>query len=383
MPELKDDLTRGRHAPRPTNESPRVVTFGEIMGRLEPEGALRLRQALPGRLTMTFAGTEANVAASLAMLGIEAGFVTALPKHAVADALVDRLRGLGIDTRDVLRRDEGRLGLFYVESGANQRPSVVVYDRDGATVAMTPPQAYDWGRILDGASWFHITGVTPSISKNAADVTLAAVRAARGKGLRVSCDLNFRAKLWRWDPPTPARELAGRVMREILASADTVVGNEEDAADVLGIRARDTDVASGRLAAERYVEVAETIAKQFPSVRRVAFTLRESLSASWNRWGAMLYDAGGGKAFFAPLAGGTYQPYEIRNIVDRVGAGDSFAAALIFAELTPQLCAPETAVAFAAAASCLSHSIQGDFNYSSRAEIEALMKGSGSGRVVR
>ena len=187
----------------------RVVTFGEIMGRLEPEGLLRLRQALPGRLTMTFAGTEANVAASLAMLGVEASFVTALPKHAVADALVDRLRGLGIDTGDVLRRDEGRLGLFYVESGANQRPSVVVYDRDGATVAITPPQAYDWDRILDGASWFHITGVTPSISRNAADVALAAVRAARARGLRVSCDLNFRAKLWRWDPPTRSARAGG------------------------------------------------------------------------------------------------------------------------------------------------------------------------------
>ncbi len=361
----------------------RVVTFGEIMGRLEPEGLLRLRQALPGRLVMSFAGTEANVAASLAMLGVEASFVTALPKHAIADALVDRLRGLGIDTSRVLRRDEGRLGLFYVESGANQRPSVVIYDRDGATVAITPPEAYDWDRILEGASWFHITGVTPSISKNAAAVSLAAVKAARARGLRVSCDLNFRAKLWRWDPPKPPRELAGRVMREILAFADTVVGNEEDAADVLGVRAKDTDVASGRVAAERYVEVAETIAKQIPSVRRVAFTLRESLSASWNRWGAMLYDAGGGKAYFAPLADGRYQPYEIRNIVDRVGAGDSFAAALIFSEMTPALEAPETAVAFAAAASCLCHSIQGDFNYSSRSEIEALMKGSGSGRVVR
>lgn len=365
------------------DKAARVVTFGEIMGRLEPEGVLRLRQALPGRLTMSFAGTEANVAASLAMLGVEASFVTALPKHAVADALVDRLRGLGIDTRHILRRDEGRLGLFYTEAGANQRPAVVVYDRDGAAVAITPPAAYDWDRILDGAAWFHITGVTPSISRNAADVALAAVKAAWAKGLRVSCDLNFRAKLWRWDPPTPPRELAGRVMRGILAYADTVVGNEEDASDVLGIRAKDTDVASGRLAAERYVEVAETIARQIPSVKRVAFTLRESLSASWNRWGAMLYDVAGGKAFFAPLDGGRYQPYEIRNIVDRVGAGDSFAAALIFAELTPELRAPETAVAFAAAASCLCHSIQGDFNYSSRPEIEALMKGSGSGRVVR
>jgi 2-dehydro-3-deoxygluconokinase len=323
------------------------------------------------------------VAASLAMLGVEASFVTALPRHAVADALVDRLRGLGIDTRDILRRDEGRLGLFFTEAGANQRPSVVVYDRQGATVAVTPPAAYDWDRILQGASWFHITGVTPSISRNAADVALAAVKAARARGLRVSCDLNFRARLWGWDPPTPARELAGRVMRGILAFADTVVGNEEDASDVLGIRAKDTDVSSGRLSAERYVEVAEAIVKQIPSVRRVAFTLRESLSASWNRWGAMLFDAGSGEAHFAPLSDGLYRPYEIRNIVDRVGAGDSFAAALIFAELTAELREPRTAAAFAAAASCLCHSIQGDFNYSSRSEIETLMTGSGSGRVVR
>jgi 2-dehydro-3-deoxygluconokinase len=353
------------------------------MGRVEPEGMLRLRQALPGRLTMTFAGTEANVAASLAMLGLDSRYVTALPKHAIADALVDRLRGLGIDTRFVLRRDEGRLGLFFVEAGANQRPSVVVYDRDGATVAITPASAYAWDRVFDGATWFHITGVTPSISKTAAEATLAAARAARAAGLRVSCDLNFRNKLWRWDPPTPARELAGRVMREILASADLVVGNEEDAADVLGIRAKDTDVASGRVVADRYVEVAETICKQVPSVKRVAFTLRESHSASWNGWGAMLYDGPSRKACFAPLADGRYEPYQIRNIVDRVGAGDSFAAALIYAELTADLREQQTAVAFAAAASCLCHSIQGDFNYSGRAEIEALMKGSGSGRVVR
>jgi len=360
-----------------------VVTFGEIMGRLEPEGLLRLRQALPGRLVMSFAGTEANVAASLAMLGIEVRFVTALPKHAVADALLDHLRGLGIDTRFVLRREEGRLGLFYVESGANQRPGIVVYDRDVSTVSTMPPEAYAWDEILAGADWFHITGVTPSISKTAATVALAAVQAARAKGLRVSCDLNFRSKLWRWDPPTPARELAGRVMREILANADTVVGNEEDAADVLGIRAADTDVASGRVSAERYIEVAETIVRQIPGVKRVGITLRESLSASWNRWGAMLYDAACGKACFAPLFEGRFHPYEIRNIVDRIGAGDSFAAALIYAELTPELKAQEAAVAFATAASCLCHSIQGDFNYVSRSEVEALMKGSGTGRVVR
>ena len=361
----------------------KVITFGEIMGRLAPPGFLRFQQAMPGSIDVTFAGAEANVAASVVMLGGRAAFVTALPKNAIADACVASLRTIGIDTSHIVRTERGRLGLYFLETGANQRPSQVVYDRDGAAVALTPADAYPWPQIFAGAGWFHTTGITPSLSKTAAEAVLTAVKEAKAQGLTVSCDLNFRKKLWRWEPGTAPRELAERTMRRVLPFVDLVIANEEDAADVLSVRAKDTDVAAGKLAVDRYPEVARTIVEQFPNVRRVGITLRESISASHNNWGAMLYDAASQTAHFAPTSGDRYEPYQIRNIVDRVGAGDSFAAGLITALTTPELSAAQTAVAFAAAASCLAHSISGDFNFSSRAEVEALMKGSGAGRVVR
>ncbi len=361
----------------------RVITFGEIMGRLAPEGFLRFRQALPGTLQVTFAGAEANVAVAVAQLGGEAAFVTALPRHPIADACVANLRALGIDTRHILRTDMGRLGLYFLETGASQRAGNVIYDRTGSAVSLASWDQYDWDRILDGAHWLHVTGITPALSKIAAETTLAAVKEAKSRDLQVSCDLNFRKKLWRWDPACPATQLAERTMRGILPYVDLVVANEEDASNVLRIHAGDTDVDAGQLAISQYPAVASEIFRQFPNVSKVAVTLRESVSASHNNWGGMLYDALRDEAFFAPLREGRYLPYEIRNIVDRVGAGDSFAGALIFALTTPELCAPETAVAFAAAASCLAHTIVGDFNYSTRSEAEALMKGSGSGRVVR
>ncbi len=361
----------------------RLITFGEIMGRLAPDGFLRFRQCLPGLLHLTFAGAEANVAASFACLGGEAAFVTALPKNDVAEACVAALRALSVDTRFIVRTDSGRLGLFFLETGANQRPGNVIYDRDGSAVSITPWERYPGKEIFDGAHWFHVTGITPALSRTAAEATLAAVKEARARGLQVSCDLNFRKKLWRWDPACRPNQLAERTMREVLPHVDMVVANEEDAADVLRIEARGSDVQAGKLAVERFPEVAAEIARQFPSVSRVAITLRESISASHNNWGAMLYDSGSGESFFAPVKSGRYEPYQVRNIVDRVGAGDSFAAALIFALTTPELGSSETAVGFAAASSCLAHSIAGDFNYSTRTEVEALMKGSGSGRVVR
>jgi len=362
---------------------PRIVTFGEIMGRLAPPAAQRFRQALPGALEMSFAGAEANVAVSICCLGGEATFITAVPRHAVADACVGTLRGLGVDTRYVLRAERGRLGLYYVETGANQRPGTVIYDRAGAAVAETPSEAYDFAAALEGADWFHVTGITPALSRVAADTTFDAVRAARRLGVRVSCDLNFRKKLWRWDASVPPRDLAGMTMRRILPLVDMVIGNEEDAADVLSIKAAETDVNSGRLAIDRYPEVARRIAAEFPNVGRVAITLRESLSASHNNWGAMLYEASTDTPHFAPLREGAYQPYAIRNMVDRVGGGDAFAAGLLFALTTDALADSRRAVAFAVAASCLAHSIPGDFNYSNRQEVEALMSGSGSGRVLR
>ncbi|MCA9172984.1 MAG: sugar kinase [Planctomycetales bacterium] len=359
-----------------------IVTFGEVMGRFAPEGFLRFSQAMPGSLHVTFAGAEANVAASLAMFGESARFVSAVPRNPLGAACLASLQARGIDTSRVLQTDRGRLGLYFLETGANQRPSNVVYDRDGAAVAVTPSSAYDWPAIFDGAKWFHTTGITPAISADASQCALDAVIAARQAGCRVSCDLNFRAKLWRWGE-LPPRELAQATMRELLPHVDVVIANEEDCETVLGIRAADTDVSSGHLSVDRYPEVAGEVLKQFPNVSHVAITLRESLSASHNNWGAMLHCRDSG-SYLAPLgADGEYSPYEIRNIVDRVGAGDSFAAGLIYAMSQPELANPQTAIHFAVAASCLAHSIVGDFNFSTREEVERLMGGSASGRVMR
>lgn len=360
-----------------------IVTFGEVMGRLAPSGFQRFRQALPGPLDLAFGGAEANVAASLAQFGAHARFATALPGHAIADACIGVFAGLGVDTSKILRTREGRLGLYFYENGANQRPSAVIYDRSHSAVSLTPASAYDWPGIFEGAGWLHLTGITPALSHTAAETVLHAARAAKEGGLGVSCDLNFRKKLWAWEPGTDSKKLAGRVMSEILPHVDVLIANEEDAADVLGIHAENSDVESGKLDVSKYPAVAKKIAGQFPNIAKVAITLRESLSASHNNWGAMLHDARSGESHFAPLRDGNYQPYEIKNIVDRVGGGDSFGAGLIFALNTPELSAPQEAVAFAVAASCLCHSIPGDINHTSRAEVEALMRGSGSGRVQR
>lgn len=362
----------------------RVVTFGEVMGRVTPPGLLRFSQAVPGPLELTFGGAEVNVAAAIAFLGGEASFVTALPRNGLADACVRHLRGIGIDTRHVLRTDDGRLGLYFLETGANQRGGSVLYDRDGSSMMRAPADAYDWPSVFEGAAWFHVTGITPSLSAGAADATRQAVLAARAAGATVSCDLNYRKKLWTWRPGTRPRDLAEETMRALLPSVDLVVANEEDAAMVLGIHAAGTDVEAGRLDVEAYRSVASEIAAQFPNVWRVAITLRESVSASHNNWGAMLYEVPTQVARFAPLdADGAYRPYEIRDIVDRVGAGDSFAGALIYALLTDGLSDTATALRFATAASCLKHSVWGDFSHVSRGEVEALMAGDATGRVRR
>jgi 2-dehydro-3-deoxygluconokinase len=359
-----------------------VVTFGEIMGRLTPPGFMRLRQCLPGTLHVTFAGAEANVAASLAFLGAEAKFVTALPDNDLADACIAALQSTGIASH-IVRAGYGRLGLYFVEAGANQRPSRVLYDRAESTISLTDPSAYDWPSIFEGADWFHVTGITPAISAAAAEATISAVSAAQQAGLTVSCDLNFRGKLWRWEEGTSTRDLAGRVMSDVLERVDVLIANEEDCGDVLGIRAEDSDVHSGKLEVDRYPDVARTVVQRFPRIQMVATTLRQSISASYNKWGAMLYEAAQDRAYFAPQASGEYSPYEIRNIVDRVGGGDAFAAGLIFALRSPDYAGSQEALGFATAASCLAHSIEGDFNYSSRAEVDALAGGSASGRVVR
>ncbi len=361
----------------------KVVTFGEIMGRIMPPGLLRFQQAMPGKVDVTFSGAEANVAASIALLGGQSQFVTALPENAIADVCLRNLKSLGIGTGHIVRTDQGRLGLYFVETGDNQRPSRVVYDRAYSSVSQIESDRYPWDAIFKDATWFHTTGITPSLSKTAAYAAMTAVQKAKASGLMVSCDLNFRKKLWRWDDTLEPRELAEQTMRTMLPFVDVVIANEEDAADVLDIHAENTDVYSGKLSIDKYPQVAREIVSQFSNVLSVAITLRESLSASHNNWGAMLYDAKTDHAHFAPMQEGAYAPYSIKNIVDRVGGGDAFAAGLVFALQTPELAVPDQAVAFATAASCLAHSILGDFNFSSRAEVEALMKGSASGRVVR
>ena len=358
--------------------------FGEIMARLAPPGHLRWRQALPGAVEVTWGGGEANVCASLAMFGQQARFLTALPTTPIAESLVGSLRGLGVDCEQILWRKEGRLGLYFVEKGANQRGSTVIYDRAHSAVSLASPEEYDFVKALAGAKWLHVTGITPAISEAACRTNLTLVEQAQKAGVKVSCDLNFRKKLWNWRPGTAPKALARECMSQVLQHVDLVIANEEDAADVLDIHAAGTDVTSGQLNAAAYTDVARQIVTRFPGVARVAITLRESLSADHNDWGAMLYDAASDQSHFAPLGGsGNYQPYEISDIVDRVGSGDSFAAGLLFALNDPQLQQPQQAIAFATAASCLKHSIQGDFNYVTKDEVLALMSGNASGRVQR
>ena len=352
------------------------------MGRMAAQDNLRLRQS--HLFDVTYAGAEASVAASICNFGGKARYITALPKHALAEATMDAVRRVGIDTNFVLRTDIGRLGLYFLETGANQRPSNVIYDRENSAIAITPADQYDWDGIFEGASWLHLSGITPALSKTAADATLVAAQKAKAAGATISIDLNFRGKLWKWHESKSGRELAQEVMRGILPFVDVVIANEEDCHDVLGIRAGETDVHSGELDVSRYPDVARQVVEQFPNLSKVGITLRESISATHNNWGAMLYDAGAQSSWFAPLdAEGNYCPNEIRNIVDRVGGGDSFVGGLIFALTTPELSEPQTAVNYGVAASTLKHSIKGDFNFSTRGEVESLMGGSASGRVVR
>jgi len=360
-----------------------IITFGEIMARLSPAAYLRVRQALPGSLNVTFAGAEANVAVSLAYMGAQAAFVSVLPQNDLADACVGNLKSLHVDTRFISRTNYGRMGLYFLETGANQRPGKVIYDRQGSSISLTPSEKYPWKDIFSKACWFHITGITPALSESAAQTALAAVKAAKEARITVSCDLNFRKKLWLWDANYSPRELAEKTMRQILPFVDVVFSNEEDSEDVLGIRADQTDVGSGQLAIDKYPAVAQEITSQFPNVSLVAITLRQSISATHNNWGAMLYEARNKDAFFAPWRNNNFEPYQIHHIIDRVGGGDSFAAGLIFALTTPDLKESQTAISYATAASCLAHSISGDFNLSKRSEIETLMKGSESGRIVR
>jgi 2-dehydro-3-deoxygluconokinase len=341
-----------------------VVTFGEIMMRLNPPGHLRFNQART--FDVTYAGGEANVAASLAQYGIPTQFVTRLPSNELADACVAYLRSFGVGT-DFIVRGGDRLGIYFLENGAAQRGSKVVYDRAGSSIASIEPGMVDWDRVFENARWFHWTGITPAISEGLARVCLEGIKAARAKGITVSCDLNFRKKLWKWG------KQASEVMPEMVALCDVSIGNEEDAEKVFGIKAPDVDVERGKVEAGAYLYVAEELKKKFPNLQRIAITLRGSISASHNTWSGVLYD---GQRLY------TGAQYDIIPIVDRVGGGDSFAGGLIYSLLqNPDDL--QRALDFAIAASCLKHSIWYDFNCVSVAEVEGLLKTGGSGRVQR
>lgn len=340
-----------------------IVTFGEVMLRLSPPGYLRITQT--HTLEMSFGGAEANVAVSLAKFGLPVEFVTRLPANDLGDACMAALRREGVGTRFIGRGGE-RLGVYYLETGAAQRGSKVIYDRANSAVAAIQPGMVDWEQVFTGAGWFHTTGITPAISQSAAAVAVEAVQAAHELGLTVSCDMNYRKNLWKWG------KKASEVMPDIFRWVDVAIGNEEDAKDVFGIQAPDTDVTSGKVAADSYRFVCEKLVERFPNLQRVAFTLRGSLSATHNRWSGVLWDGG---QFF------TTRAYDIEYIVDRVGGGDSFTGGLVYGLLT--YADPQKALDFAVAASCLKHSILGDFTDVTVGEVEKLMQGDASGRVAR
>jgi len=339
-----------------------TVTFGEIMLRLAPPGLERFLQT--PQFVATFGGGEANVAVTLAQFGAPAAFVTVLPQNPIADACVAELRRFGVDTSKIVR-GKGRLGIYYLEAGANQRPSKVIYDREFSAISLAKPGAIDWDSTLAGAGWFHVTGITPAISATAADLALESARAAKAKGLTVSCDLNYRKNLWKWGKP------AAEVMRELVKSVDVAIANEEDVQMALGIQA-EVDVHSGKLDPAQYEKLTKRVLDEFTGLQAIAITLRESHSASHNGWSACLNDR---KEFMVSRS------YEITHIVDRVGGGDSFAGGLIYGYQNFKSHAE--ALEFAVAASCLKHSVPGDFNRFSVEEVNGLLKGGGSGRVQR
>ena len=340
----------------------RIVTFGELMVRLQPPGYDRFVQT--DTLDFTFGGGEANVAVSLANYGMDAAFITKLPAHAIGQCAVNSLRKYGVDVSHIVRGGD-RIGIYYNEKGASQRPSVCIYDRAHSAISEAKRKDFDWDEILDGASWFHFTGITPALGPNVVEICRDAVAAAKAKGIKVSCDLNYRGKLW-------SREEARAAMTDLCEYVDVCISNEEDAKDVFGIEAEATDITGGKLNKEGYVSVAKQLADKF-GFEKVAITLRESISASDNDWSAMLYDAARPAAHFSKV-------YHLR-IVDRIGGGDSFGGGLIYA-LTNGY-DDKAAVEFAVAASALKHSVEGDYNLCTVAEVEKLAGGDGSGRVQR
>lgn len=338
----------------------KVVCFGEIMLRLAPEGYLRFCQA--DKFTAIYGGGEANVAVSLANYGIDTAFVTKLPDNPIGQCAINALRKYGVDTSKIVRGGE-RVGIYYCEKGASQRASNVVYDRAHSSISEASKEDFNWEEILKDAEFFHFTGITPALGSKITEITMEACKTAKKLGLKISCDLNFRKKLW-------TTEQAGEAMGKLMEYVDVCIANEEDAEKVFGIKSSGTDVNTGKLNKEGYKEVAKKLKDKF-NFEKVAITLRESISASDNNWGAMLMD--GDDYYFS-------KTYSVR-IVDRVGGGDSFGGGLIYAMLENYN--SQDIIEYAVAASCLKHSIEGDFNHVTVDEVKTLMKGDGSGRVQR
>jgi len=355
-----------------------LLGFGEIMGRISMPGYLRLGQAMPGRVDVDFAGAEANALALLASLGHDARLVTALPSNELGDACIAALRHRGVGTSAVVRTDDGRLGLYFLEKGAAQRPGNAVYDRAGSSIALTPGEAYGWERLLEGASWLHLTGITSALSEVASNANVLAAQAARSRGIPVSCDLNPRSKLWRWRPGTAPEALAREQMLRLIPHVTHLVGGPEDLALMLGVAA---DEACGATES-RELSWARAACAAFPWLEAVGMTRRHAPNASELEWSGFLLDARTGRHDEAPRdASGRPVSYPIRHVVDRIGTGDAFTAGLIHGWSTGA--DPAWTVAFATAASCLAHSVEGDACVVTRAEVEALMAGSGGGRVRR
>jgi len=340
----------------------KYITFGEIMLRLKPLNSERLFQS--PLLEATFGGGEANVAVGLARFGLNVAYVSVIPNNPIGDACIGELRRQGVDTSLIVRKGD-RLGIYFLESGANQRASKVIYDRSHSAIAEAKLGDINWDKVFEGASWFHITGITPAISLSASELSIEAVKKAREKGLTISCDLNFRGKLWKYGKSAP------EVMTELVRYIDIAVGNEEDCQKSLGVKV-DIDVESGRLQAEKYKELTDKILSLYPNIKKIAITLRESHSANYNGWSAVLNNR---KDFLVS------KKYEIHNIVDRVGGGDTFAAGLIYG--FNNLNSDKETLEFAVAASCLVHSIPGDLPLLSVEEVKSLVGGKGSGRVQR
>jgi len=342
----------------------RIVTFGEIMLRLATPGYLRFSQA--EEFTVIYGGGEANVAASLANYGIDVDFVTRLPENDIGRACIMNLRKHGVGTSHIIRGGD-RLGIYFLETGSVSRGSKVIYDRAHSAFSEIKPGMIDWDRIFQGASWFHWTGITPAVSRGAADVCLEGVRKANELGLTVSCDLNYRKKLWNYGM------LAGEVMPELVAGCDIILGNEEDAAVIFGMKAEGVDITGGNVTGSAYRSVSQKIMERFPKCRKVITTLRGSVNANHNTWSGVLWN--GNQFFEAPL-------YQITHIVDRVGGGDAFMGGLIYG-LVNYEGDDQKALNFAVAASCLKHTVYGDFNQVTVEEVKKLMEGDLSGRVAR